>query len=222
MRRPRAKRGLGWWLAGVLGYGIVRAIGAGARLRFHGEETVRLWEASGRRFILAFWHRHMLLVPFIYGGGGAATMVSQSDAGEVATRVLQRFGFAATRGSTSRGGVAGLHQLVRLGKAGSDLALAPDGPRGPAGEVKSGVLVAASLLGFPILPVALAARHGWRAPGWDRAVVPWPGATVHVVFGEPLTVPAGGDLAASSAALKARIDAAEAAAAGFARGGRDA
>lgn len=222
MRQPRAKHGIHWWLAGLLGYGIVRAIGGGVRLRFHGEETVRAWESAGRRFVLAFWHRHLLMIPFVYRGTGIATMASQSDAGELATRVLARFGFGATRGSNSRGGVAGLHDLVRRGRAGSDLALAPDGPRGPAGEVKAGVVVAASLLGFPIVPVAFAARHAWRAPGWDQAIVPFPGSAVHVVFGEALTLPPGTDLAAGAAALKDRLNATEAAARSFARGGRNA
>jgi len=67
----------------------------------------------------------------------------------------------------------------------------------------------AILAGFPILPVAYAARRAWRAPGWDRLVVPQPFTTVQFVYGEPMLVERGADLEAAAAELKRRLDDAE-------------
>src|SRR5204862_494117 len=94
-------------------------------------------------------------------------------------------------------------------KQGHTLCIAPDGPRGPAGEVKPGTLMVAILAGFPILPVAYAARRAWRAPGWDRLVVPQPFTTVQFVYGEPMLVERGADREAAAALYAASRELAE-------------
>jgi lysophospholipid acyltransferase (LPLAT)-like uncharacterized protein len=207
-----ARKAVGWWVA-VLGFAaawFIRLLGATLRRRYHGVEELRRRKAAGERVILAFWHRHILLMPFAYGRGRATVLISLHRDGELVARAIRRLGYEPTRGSTSRGGLAGLRELVRKGRAGYDLAFAPDGPRGPAGEVHPGVLAAAQATGFPILPVAWAASRCRRLASWDRFVVPWPLAAVDFVYGEPLTVPRYADVAPYAAALKGRLDVAEA------------
>jgi lysophospholipid acyltransferase (LPLAT)-like uncharacterized protein len=189
------------------------------RLRHHGDAAVRGWEARDERFILAFWHRHLLLMPFAYRGRRISVLISRSRDGELIARTVARFGIHAARGSSSRGGAAGLRELLRQGRQGYDLAFTPDGPRGPLGVVQPGVILAAAATGFPVQPVAIGASRARRLRSWDRFLVPLPLATVHLVYGEPLAVPRRASPEAAAAELQRRLDAAEAAAEQLARGG---
>lgn len=203
------KPGWDWQLSvlPVLGAGLIRAIRGSVRLRHHGDERLRQWEARGEHFILAFWHRHMLLMPYAYRGKRMTVLSSQSRDGEMMVRTLARFGIDTSRGSSTRGGAAGLRGLLRKAAEGSDLGFTPDGPRGPAGIVKPGVLLAASASGLPIQPVTLAATRDRRLGSWDRMIVPLPFSTVHFVYGEPFAVPRRGvDLEAAAQELKRRLD----------------
>jgi lysophospholipid acyltransferase (LPLAT)-like uncharacterized protein len=179
---------------------------------------MRQWEKSGEPFILAFWHRHLLLMPYAYRGGRISVLVSQSKDGELIARTVARLGIDSTRGSSSRGGVAGMKALIRKAAEGWDIAFTPDGPRGPVREVQPGVILAAAATGLPIQPVAVAASRAKLLRSWDRFMVPVPLSTVHFVYGEPLVVERRGDTAEAAAELKRRLDAAEARAEQLARG----
>lgn len=189
---------------------LIRGLRCTTRLRHHGDEPMRKREKDGERFILAFWHRHLLLMPYSYRGKGISVLVSQSKDGELIARTVARLGIDSSRGSSSRGGVAGMRTLLRKAAEGYDLAFTPDGPRGPAGEVQPGVILAAAATGLPIQPVAIAASRARRLESWDRFLVPLPFSRVHFVYGEPLAVARRGDPDAAAAELKRRLDAAEA------------
>lgn len=190
--------------------GVIRALRSTVKLRHHHDEPMRKMEQGGEHFILAFWHRHLLLMPYSYRGRRISVLVSQSRDGELIARTVARLGIDSSRGSSSRGGVAGMRTLLRKAAEGWDLAFTPDGPRGPASEVQPGVILAAAATGLPIQPVALAATRAKRLRSWDRFVVPLPLSTVHFVYGEPLAVERRGDPDAAAAELKRRLDAAEA------------
>jgi len=191
---------------------LIRLLRRSVRLRHHGDEAMRGWEQRGERFILAFWHRHLLLMPYAYRGRRISVLVSQSRDGELIARTVARLGIDSSRGSSSRGGVAGMRTILRKGAEGYDLAFTPDGPRGPAGEVQPGVVLAAAATGFPIQPVAIAATWAKRLRSWDRFLVPLPFSTVHFAYGEPLMVERRGDMEAAAAELKRRLEATEGAA----------
>ena len=198
----------------------IRLLAASVRIRCHGDAEQRRREAAGERMILAFWHRHLLLMPYGYRGRRISVLVSRHRDGELIARTVARLGIDCSRGSTTRGGVAGLRALLRKARAGYDLAFTPDGPRGPAGKVQPGVIQAAAATGFPIQPVALAASRCRRLGSWDPLVVPLPFSTVHFVYGEPLAVARRSPLAPAAAELEARLAAAEAAAETLAAGSR--
>ncbi|HSK80783.1 MAG TPA: lysophospholipid acyltransferase family protein [Thermoanaerobaculia bacterium] len=198
---------------------LIRCLRASVRLRHHGDARLREWERRGDHFILAFWHRHLLLMPYAYRGRRISVLSSQSRDGELMARTIARLGIDASRGSSSRGGVAGLRTLLRKAEEGWDIGFTPDGPRGPVSEVKPGVILVAAATGLPIVPVAIAASRARRLRSWDRFLVPLPLSTVHFVYGEPLTVPRRGDPAEAAAELKRRLDGAEAEAERWAGGG---
>jgi lysophospholipid acyltransferase (LPLAT)-like uncharacterized protein len=197
---------------------FVRALRATVRLRHHGAERIRQWERGEQRFILAFWHRHLLLMPYAYRGRRISVLVSQSSDGELIARTVARLGIDSSRGSSSRGGIAGMRSLLRKAAEGWDIAFTPDGPRGPASEVQPGVILAAASTGLPIVPVAIAASRAKRLRSWDRFLVPLPLSTVHFVYGEPLFVERRGDLGQATDELKRRLDGAEVAAEEWAQG----
>lgn len=197
-------------LVAITAAGFIRALRATVRLRHHGDAPQRERERRGERFILAFWHRHLLLMPYAYRGRRISVLVSQSKDGELIAKTVARLGIDSSRGSSSRGGVAGMRALLRKAGEGYDLAFTPDGPRGPAGEVQPGVILAAAATGWPIHPVAVAATRAKRLRSWDRFLIPLPLARVCFVYGEPLTVERRADPAEAAAELKRRLDRAEA------------
>ena len=188
---------------------FIRALRATVRLRHQGDERLREWEREERRFILAFWHRHLLLMPYAYRGRRISVLVSQSGDGELIARTVARLGIDSSRGSSSRGGVAGMRTLLRKAGEGYDLAFTPDGPRGPASEVQAGVILAAAATGWPIQPVAVAATRAKRLRSWDRFLIPLPLSRVHFVYGEPLAVERRADPAEAAVELKRRLDGVE-------------
>ena len=132
-------------------------------------------------------------MPYAYRGRRISVLVSQSKDGELIARTVARLGIDSSRGSSSRGGIAGMRSLLRKAAEGWDIAFTPDGPRGPLREVQPGVILAAASTGLPILPVAIAASRAKLLRSWDRFMVPLPFSTVHFVYGEPLAVERAGD-----------------------------
>jgi len=100
----------------------------------------------------------------------------------------RRFDLDVVRGSSSRGGVEALRELARAIRAGEDVAVVPDGPRGPARRLQAGIVALAATTGAPIVPVGVAARPARRLHSWDRFMVPVPFARCAVVFGGALEV----------------------------------
>lgn len=173
----------------------VRALGATLRLRSEGLEPLEpLWTAR-RPVIYAVWHARILMVPWLnarlartHGARLARVLTSRSRDGELAARLVSSFGLPVVRGSSSRGGAEALRQLAAAVRAGEDVAVVPDGPRGPRERVQPGVIVLAALTGAPVVPFAFAARPARRLASWDRFVVPLPFARAAVVFGKPLAI----------------------------------
>ena len=169
-----------WW---------IRLLHATLRVRHVGREPLDALEARGDRYIHAFWHGRLLMMPYSYRGDRITVLISQHRDGEYISRTLQRLGFHTTRGSTTRGGVRGLRAAVRRIRQGFDLGITPDGPRGPRHRVQAGVVEAARLSGAPIVPVTFSAHPARRAGSWDRFLVPWPFARALFLYGEPVVVP---------------------------------
>lgn len=147
--------------------------------------------------IYCIWHNRLALSMHIYYGyihqrnrsAGLAAMVSASRDGAFLAGVLQRFGVHPVRGSTSRRGPQALRELTTLARRDFDLAITPDGPRGPCYIVQDGVIALAQLTGRPIIPLSYHA--GWKisAKSWDRFQIPLPFSRVDCTFGPPIIVP---------------------------------
>lgn len=179
--------------AGVLGMGLVGGLFTTTRAARSGQEKYLALQREGRRVIFVFWHQQLLPLVHYHRGEGIVVLVSEHADGEYITRVIERHGFEVARGSSTRGGSQGLRELLRAAKEGRDLAITPDGPRGPARVFKPGALVAARLTGLPVVPLAVAASSAWHVDSWDRFMVPKPLSRLAIAYGDPVDVPRRAD-----------------------------
>ena len=190
-RRERAT------LALLLAVGLraVRLLGATLRLtEVHRETVERLW-ATGGPLIYATWHGRILMFPYFYGRLRAVhVLASWSRDGELVSRFARAFGFRVVRGSSSHGASTALRVLARLLRDhGAEVAIAPDGPRGPRCVAQPGAVLLAKLGRAPIVPLGFGVSRATVLGSWDAFVVPHPFARVAVVFGDPLVVPQDAD-----------------------------
>ena len=179
---------------GPTAVGVAGRYGLGALFR-----TLRI-EKTGHQLLLrpreertpvifVFWHGRLLPLIHVHRHQGVVVLVSEHRDGEYLARLLHHFGFGTVRGSSTRGGARGLKGLVRAASGGWDLAITPDGPRGPNRELKLGALSVARLTGLPLVPVGVGVASAWRVRSWDGLLVPKPFATVRVAYGPPSFVP---------------------------------
>jgi len=156
----------------------------------NGNDIRGLWE-RGENAIGAFWHGRLLMTPLVYGGGGLKILTSRHRDGELITRTVRRFGLETVRGSSTRGGIAGIKGLARALQEGYDVAIAPDGPRGPRFKVQAGVIQVAKLSGRPIFPLTFSATPRKILNTWDHFIIPLPFSRGVFVWGEPIWVDHG-------------------------------
>lgn len=194
---------------GLLGTALIRSVHGLSRVTTDGEEHWRALRAQGRPWVLCAWHGSMLSPIWQHQQEGLIALVSDHRDGEYITRVIKRLGFGTARGSSTRGGVKGLRGLLRAARSGRDLAITPDGPRGPREQMKVGALVAAQRGGLPIICVGVGMSRAWRASSWDRFSIPKPFSRVHLTYGAPIEVASDLDangLERAAAEVQARMD----------------
>ncbi len=170
----------------ALGHRFLLGLGVTWNVRHVGRSRVDEARRGSGPVLYAIMHGVLLPLAWTHRDRGVRVLVSRSRDGEIITRVTDRLGYSAVRGSSSRGGREALGELERLGHLGHDLAVTPDGPRGPRGSVSPGAVVAAHRTRMPIIPIGVAADRAWHARSWDRFLVPRPGARLWVTYGEPL------------------------------------
>lgn len=118
-----------------------------------------------------------------------AGMVSASRDGGLLARVLEHFDIEPVRGSSSRRGGQALREMVSWAESGYDLAITPDGPRGPCYTVQDGVISTAQLTGLPIVPVSYHLIWKIRSKSWDRFQIPLPFTRCEITVGKTMRVP---------------------------------
>ncbi|MGD9106687.1 MAG: lysophospholipid acyltransferase family protein [Desulfobacterales bacterium] len=140
--------------------------------------------------IYASWHQRFFpALTFIAKRKPISVMISQSKDGELISRIVNQLGWHPVRGSSSRGGKKALKEVYRLAKKGCKIAHIVDGPRGPRGVVKPGLLIISKVSGMPIIPTIISAEKKWVFNSWDRFIVPKPFSRVIIRFGDEINVP---------------------------------
>lgn len=191
-------RKLKWFhvLAASIVYGLIEAIGFTLRMRWDKAAPPERISPQ-QRAIFCIWHNRLAVSQIVYrdyicGNGRSpklAAMVSASKDGGILARVLERFKVQPVRGSSSRRGQQALLELTGWGERGYDLAITPDGPRGPRYALQPGVISLGQLTGLPIVPISY--HYNWKISlrSWDRFQIPIPFSSAVLRMGKPVTVP---------------------------------
>ncbi|MBI4500070.1 MAG: lysophospholipid acyltransferase family protein [Gemmatimonadetes bacterium] len=156
-----------------------------------GETHLERLRQARHPIVYAVWHGGLLPAVWRHRGEFTTLLVSRHRDGARLAAAVKRWGYRVVLGSSTRGAAGGLRGLVRVLEQGGNVAITPDGPRGPAMLAKPGAVAAAQRTGAAIVPVGVASSWGWRAHSWDRFLVPGPFAQVRMVYGEPFSVPPG-------------------------------
>ena len=178
------------WVAVRFGAVIIRALAITWRYRLTNTEPMRALRSRRQPFIFAFWHGTMLPLVWVHRGEGVPVVISEHRDGEIIAQIVEHFGFRTIRGSSTRGAARALLAIVRELESGAEVAVTPDGPRGPARRFAGGALVAAQRVGVPIVGVAVTASSAWRLNSWDRFMIPKPFSRVHIAYTAPTCVAA--------------------------------
>ena len=180
--------------ADLLFFLLIKLIGRTIKFEIEGWDH---WEAAsgdGKQPIYTFWHNRVFLSTYFWRRRRIVVMTSKSFDGEYIARFIQRFGYGASRGSSTRGATGAVVEMVRLMRAGCPCAFTIDGPKGPRCVAKMGAILLAKKTGNPILPFTITADKFWEARNsWDGFQVPKPFSRARVNIAAPIYVAADAD-----------------------------
>jgi lysophospholipid acyltransferase (LPLAT)-like uncharacterized protein len=164
----------------------------GLTVRFEVEDYTHYEEVgrAGKLPIMAFWHEFIFLTTYWWRERGIVVLTSQSRDGEYIARFIQRLGYGAVRGSSTRGAVGAVIELARQLRGGRAVGFVVDGPKGPRRKAKMGAVLLAKKTGHPVLPFVTAAHKCWRLSNWDRLQIPKPFTRAKIIVAAPIYVPA--------------------------------
>lgn len=168
----------------ALAASLIRLLGSTWRVRDAVVPGVPAGQTIPGPTVFAFWHESLLCCAYRFRDLGIAILVSRSFDGELMARTVEKLGFVAVRGSSTRGGASGLRGMAEAYRAGHICAFTADGPRGPRRVAKAGAVQLAQLAGAAWVGCFHAEpQRSWRLRSWDRFAVPRPFTTV--CFGWP-------------------------------------
>lgn len=188
-RARERKRARKLWWSGTLGRPLVELLGASWRVEERNAEAWQRLKAEGLPYLLAVWHGQLLGAVWGNRFRDISALASTHGDAEIIARMMQRWGYRFVRGSSSQGGREALVQIVDGLKQGASFAFTPDGPRGPRGVPKPGLLVASMRSGAPIIGIRTEMSRAWRMGSWDRFAVPKPFARLRLTYTDPWVAP---------------------------------
>jgi len=142
--------------------------------------------------IVSIWHQRILaVVPYSpqFAPYSPSVMISQSRDGEMIAQLFSCMNFRPIRGSSSRGGQGALSALIQDLQNHSAAVHVVDGPRGPRGIIKPGLITLGQVSGAPIFPISASANRAWVLNSWDRFFIPKPFSTIHIAWDTPISIP---------------------------------
>ncbi|MEM0967868.1 MAG: lysophospholipid acyltransferase family protein [Verrucomicrobiota bacterium] len=177
---------------GRMAAALMRLLGITLRVKLH-DHCGFLSTRPDHPLIHAFWHNGIFTIPMVYRANwpdrSGAVLTSASRDGELVASVMKEFGISSVRGSSSRRGVAAIIELKKWIENGYDIAITPDGPRGPKYRLQPGLVLLAQKTQVPILPCRMSYGRAWELKTWDGFRIPLPFSRVDVHLGPYLEVP---------------------------------
>ena len=197
-------------VAALLGPMLLRVLYSTWRVREINDAGWRTLRAQQRPFIFALWHGQLLPLVVQHRSQGIRILISEHRDGEIIAQIAERLGLASIRGSTTRGAARALLAMCDALVSGHEVAVTPDGPRGPARSFASGAIVAAHRSGAPIVAIGVSVSSAWHLRSWDAFMIPKPFARVTIAYSDPMSVEAPNSRAAAeqTALFEAALNAA--------------
>jgi lysophospholipid acyltransferase (LPLAT)-like uncharacterized protein len=159
--------------------------------------------------IFAFWHGRMLMLPrhYMRHRGSRRTarpymLISRHGDGRLIAFAIRLLGIHSVAGSSTRGAVTAVLDLIRKADAGSDIGVTPDGPKGPRAVCKKGIAILAQKTGLPVYPLTYSTKNCWQLRSWDGMIIPKPFSRGVAIRGEPIMVGRDDDLEVSSRTIQ--------------------
>jgi lysophospholipid acyltransferase (LPLAT)-like uncharacterized protein len=178
------------WLIGWAGTITIALIGATVRWESEGDSYLDDIYKSGHRAIFTFWHGRIFPATYYWRNRGIVVMTSMNRDGEIIAQCIQRFGYGAARGSSTRGGFRALAEMAREIREGRDAAFTIDGPRGPRYIAKQGPVLLALKTGAAIFCFHISMKRKIQFKSWDQFQIPMPFTKAVVLKAPPIWVPA--------------------------------
>lgn len=177
-------------------HGLVVSVDRSLRYRWDIDPAGRAAIEAGP-VIFAIWHNRLSLCLRLYhrmvqrrfAGRRMAAIVSASRDGGLLARILELFEVQPVRGSSSRRGAQAILELTSWAERGYDLAITPDGPRGPRYVVQEGAVTVGQYSGLPVIPACFSLGWKIQLKSWDRFQLPIPFSSITVRTGEPVRIP---------------------------------
>lgn len=197
------KRKLLAWVLPPVGFILILLLRLSCRIRIDASKDL-----SSSPFIVAFWHGELLFQPFLYrkirGSHPIAVMISEHFDGEIIARIIAFFGFETVRGSGRKNGVKALLAAIKKLESGYDIAITPDGPKGPRHSVADGIVAMAQKKSVPVVAFHIEASRYWRLKSWDGFIIPKPFSSITLYAGEPFLLD-GMEMDAAKALVHERL-----------------
>ena len=192
---------------------IVRLLSCTYRYRLHDthhiEEAKKLSTSGG--YLFAIWHQNLFQGIVAQTGTQHVVIVSKSKDANPVAYTCRKLGHVVCRGSSrakdgrDKGGKAAMEEMVEVLKTGIPGAVTVDGPKGPAGEVKPGIIAMAKKSETVIVPYSPIAERYWEFNSWDKFRLPKPFSKINIYYGAPLVVEAK-EMTYYQQELKRRLD----------------
>lgn len=177
------------WFLSLLMSLWLRFVYATARTRTIMPASVAPFISGEQQAVFCFWHGRMILHPFKKPPKRhMRVLISHHRDGALITAVLKWFGIGTVRGSSRKGGDAALRELLQVVAQGDNIAITPDGPKGPAFIAQHGAAFVAQKTRLPLIPASFGASRAKQFRSWDKFLLPKPFARVVFVVGEPIYV----------------------------------
>lgn len=144
---------------------------------------------NNKNFIVAFWHGDLLMQPFNYNNfkknGNIKVMISEHKDGETIRKIIKYFNLDSIYGSSTRGGVKAMVNAIKSLKNGYDIAITPDGPKGPIYSIADGIVAISKKTDTPILAFSSIPQKYWIFNSWDKFIIPKPFGKIDFYISEP-------------------------------------
>ncbi len=177
-----------WFLVGFLGKMILWLWAKSTRMTILGKEEYERLRKAGKPVIFLVWHGRIFLVPYFFRQRGIMPLVSPSQDGEIAARIMSRWGYQIVRGSSSHAIIKAWNQMKEELQRGGEVIIVPDGPRGPNRIMKLGGLKLGQEAAAYLIPFTFSTSKKKILRSWDNFLIFYPFSKVVAIYGKPFLV----------------------------------